>query len=122
MLAEIHKYAAPLNLDFEIEELSYPPPLLQGLCSSPGICLTFREPEPTGEPPAQFGVWLCSWGKAVNHFMMREGDHEIETFAKPIPEDFDTLPFIESLRRRFYMDYVFLPAIEDWSDRAKIGY
>jgi hypothetical protein len=122
LLTKLHNYATSRGLNFELEEMSAPPPVLQGLIVASGICLTIREPEPTGEPPAQLGVWLSTSSSEVTCCMMREYDDVIETTSHTIPEDEERMAFVAYQCRRFYRDLVFAPALEVWSDEKGIGY
>lgn len=119
---KLHDYAASRSLKFELEELSTPPALLQGLIVAPGICLTVWEPEPASEPPAQLGVWLSTACSEVTCCMMREGDDEIEIKSHTIPDDEARIAFVDHVCRHFYLHYVFLPAIDSWADETNTGY
>jgi hypothetical protein len=122
LLSQVNDYAIKRGFNFELDEMEAPPPFLQNLIQAPGICLTIKEPEPTGESPAQLGVWFATACSEVTCCMMREDDGEIETTSHIIPDNDDRLAFVAHQCRQFYRDFVFAPAIEGWSDKKNIGY
>lgn len=148
LLNSINSWATDRGLNFTAESLPAPPPFLDArspiqnpaynIQNSPdtsGICLTIREPEPTGQPPAQLGIWIPSiqnpsskiQNSPASYCMMQEGDGEISTCTIENPESniqdpSILLPKIESLCRTFYHDFVFVPALESWLGKKGIKY
>jgi len=138
LLDSINSWAAERGLNFTAESLPAPPPILDAGSPGPGVCLTIREPEPTGQPPAQLGIWIpvassspsnlpSSSAQPISYCMMQDGDDEISTctienLESKIQDSGILPPKIEALCRTFYHDFVFVPALESWFGAKEIKY
>lgn len=112
LLDSINSWAAGHGLNFTAESLPAPPALLDArspIQNSPdasGICLTIREPEPTGQPPAQLGIWIPSSAKSGSYCMMQANDEEIETSRLPeFTNEPELATLLEALLIQFRQDF-----------------
>lgn len=132
LLDSINSWATERGLNFTAQSLPAPPPFLDAGIPGPGICLTIREPEPTGQPPAQLGIWLPSSEETGSYCMMRDADEEIDLMQENwrsfsncnIYGEETRCQGEEAVRRnlnsvlwRFSLDYVWGPALQSWMDR-----
>ena len=131
LLDSINSWAAESGLNFTAESLPAPPPFLDAGSPGPGICLTIREPETTGQSPAQLGIWIPSiqnpsskiQNSPASYCMMQEGDEEIETSLLPeFTNESELATRLEALLSQFQQDFVFVPAMESWLGEKGIKY
>jgi hypothetical protein len=122
-LDSINFWSSERGLNFTVESLEAPPPLLFTGDDVPGTCLSVHEPEPTDQAPAQLGIWIPASGEAGSYCMMREGDDEISTFRLPAFFDDKALAArLSSLLFEFRRDFVFAPVLEDCLAEKGISY
>jgi hypothetical protein len=134
LLDSISSWAAGHGLNFTAETLPAPPPFLDADTPGPGVCLTIHEPEPTGQPPAQLGVWIpaslssqsnlpSSSAQPISYCMMQDGDEEIETSLLPeFTNESELATRLEALLSQFQQDFIFVPALESWLGEKGIKY
>lgn len=143
ILAAVHTWGKENRLNYEAHILDAPPehldlsPVLNPenlTVNRSGVCLTVKEPEPTHKTPLSVDIWIPTSGNQGSFLICHEGNAKSKDW-------FDYLAFtvvdhneirkeglsalvgnLDFIKRDFYQEYVFVPALEAWLEGKGLKY